>query len=167
MAEQHPVPQQPLRLRLLRGATDTPAGAATGGDTDLTPVAAPVSAEVVPVSAARRAGVALRYRAGTVASAAQELWLHPDRLGHALWHGRPESAAEHFAYMKSRAWVPPEMTGRKAAFITWAGFAYHVLIAWPLKSAAKLIDAAASRPLRLLALLLPCLAVFLIVSGNL
>jgi hypothetical protein len=117
------------------------------------------------MSAARRAGSA-------VAKAAGELWLHPDRLVHSLLHGRPESVAEHFAYMKSRAWVPEELEGRKAAFIAWAGIAYHVIVAWPLMtactaliSAATALRAAAVRPLSLLCLIVPCLFVYLILSG--
>jgi hypothetical protein len=107
------------------------------------------------MSAARRAGSA-------VAKAAAELWLHPDRLVHSLLHGRPESVAEHFAYMKSRAWVPEELEGRKAAFIAWAGLAYHALIAWPLVSACKIVHATVIRPLRLLGLAALVIPVLLI-----
>jgi len=113
---------------------------------------------VAPMTAAERAGTTARYRAAKVAAAASELWFHPDRLAHSMWQGRPESMAEHFAYMRSRAWVPAELQGRKAAFIAWAGLAYHVLIGWPLKCAAKLLDTAAGRPLRL-----ACLVAFLAV----
>jgi len=166
MTEQHATAPVPLRgLRLLRGDTDTDTAPDTDTDTRGDTVSATLpGTEVVPMTAQERAGVALRHRAGVVISAARELWLHPDRLIHSLWHGRPESAAGHFAYMQSRAWVPPEMTGRKAAFVTWAGFAYHVLIAWPLKCAAKLVDASASRPLRLLCLAVPVITV-LFVTG--
>jgi hypothetical protein len=103
-----------------------------------------------------------RVTARRVAAAAYELWLHPDRLVHSLWHGRPESVAEHFAYMKSRAWVPEELEGRKASFIAWAGLAYHVLIAWPLVSACKIVHAAAVRPLRFLCLAALVIPVLLI-----
>ena len=111
------------------------------------------------MSAAGRAGTAVRYHARRAAAVAHELWFHPDRLAHSMWQGRPESMAEHFAYIQSRAWVPAELEGRKAAFIAWAGLVYHVLIGWPLKSAAKLLDTAAGRPLRF-ACLVAFLAVF-------
>lgn len=111
---------------------------------------------VIPVRRAERAGNALCRHAA-------ELWLHPDRLLHSLYHGRPGSMAEHMAYLKSAAWVPEEMTGRPRAFLVIAGIAYHVLIAWPLKLAAKAIDSAADRPLRLggLAVLVIALIVIL------
>ena len=116
------------------------------------------------MTATERAGTAVRYRARKTASAARELWLHPERLGHSLWHGRPESFAGHFSYVASRAWVPPEMTGRKAAFVTWAGFAYHVLIAWPLMGVSQAIRAAAPRPLRLLCLAVPVITVLFVLG---
>ena len=55
----------------------------------------------------------------------------------------------------SRCW-------RKATFIAWLGFAYHILIAWPLMLTAKTLGAAAPRPLRLLCLIVPVLIVLLI-----
>lgn len=108
------------------------------------PGTAPASAALVPLSAASRASAALRHHAG-------ELWLHPDRLLHSLYHGKPGSMAEHMAYLKSAAWVPEEMTGKPRTFLAAAGIAYHVIVAWPLKLAAKAIDSAADRPLRLTA----------------
>jgi hypothetical protein len=157
MAERHAPPALPPALRLLPGDTAAPGSAAPG--TDTVPPAVPVPpAVLVPMSGASRARVALKHRARGAGTAARELWFHPDRLAHSMWQGRPESMAEHFAYMRSRAWVPPELTGWKAALIAWAGFAYHVLIGWPLKCAAKLLDTAAGRPLRL-----ACLIAFLAV----
>ena len=70
-----------------------------------------------------------------------------------LWQGKPGSMAEHRAYVKSRAWVPPELTGKPATVIARAGILYHLLIARPLKVVARTIDAAADRPLRLLMLI--------------
>jgi hypothetical protein len=160
MAEQHATPAPARGLRLLPGDTAAPGSAAPGTDTAGGTVPGPVPpAALVPMSAAGRARVTLKHRARGLGAVARELWFHPDRLAHSVWQGRPESMAEHFAYMRSRAWVPAELDGRKAAFIAWAGLAYHVLIGWPLKCAAKLLDAAAGRPLRL-ACLIAFLAVF-------
>jgi hypothetical protein len=112
---------------------------------------------VVPVTVPERVTAAAK-RAGTAAlEAVRELWLHPGRLLHVMWHGKPESMAEHSAYIQSAAWVPEEMTGRPAKFLIAAGIAYHLIIARPLKAVAKTVDAAADRPLRLL-----CLAVLVI-----
>jgi len=111
-------------------------------------------AELVRMSAAERAGNA-------VANAVRELWLHPDRLIHSMWNGRPESMAAHYAYMTSFAWVPKEMTGKKATAWKWAGIAYH-FIAWPLKAFAKALDAAAGRPLLMLCLVVPVLVLVLL-----
>jgi hypothetical protein len=107
---------------------------------------------------AERAGAVTRRAGSAIAETIRELWLHPDRLLYVMWHGKPESMAEHRAYMKSRAWVPPEMTGGAEKAVIGAGLFYHLLIARPLKAAAKTVDAAADRPLRLL-----CLAVFVTV----
>lgn len=103
-------------------------------------------AELVPVPLAERA-------AHVVVKAAQELWLHPDRLIHAAWHGNPKTLAQHRAHIKARGWVPPEMTGKAAAFVTVAGIAYHVLIARYVKAACKAVDGSADYPLRFLGLL--------------
>jgi hypothetical protein len=78
-----------------------------------------------------------------------------------MWHGKPESMAEHRAYMKSRAWVPPGMDGGAEKAVTGAGLFYHLIIARPLLAAANTVAAAAVRPLRLLCLTV--LAVVLIV----
>ena len=60
--------------------------------------------------------------------------------------------AEHRAYVQSRAWVPRELSGKTAAFIAMAGITYHLMVARPVKGAARIVDAAAERPLRLLLL---------------
>jgi hypothetical protein len=105
------------------------------------------------MSVPERTRLAVAGWAGTAAEGAGQLWLHPDRVIHSLWHGKPASMAEHRAYMKSRAWVPPELTGKPAAVIAWAGILYHLLIARPLKAVARTVDVAADRPLRLLMLI--------------
>lgn len=125
------------------------------GAAPVPPGTAPDSAALVPLSAASRASAALcRHARG--------LWLDPGRLLHSLYHGKPGSMAEHMAYLKSAAWVPEEMTGRPREFLAAAGIAYHVLIAWPLKLAAKAIDSAADRPLRLAGLAVLVLALIVL-----
>ena len=110
----------------------------------------------VPLTLAERARLAVAGWAATAASAVRQLWLHPDRVLHSLWHPEPETMAEHRAYIRSRAWVPPGLDGRPAAVIAWAGIVYHILIGHPLKAsmkaavkAAQNIDRAAERPLRI------------------
>ena len=134
----------------------TPQG---GNDPATATATAPVTTgAVMPMRRAERAGAVTRRAGSAITAAVHELWLHPDRLLYVLWHGKPESMAEHRAYMQSRAWVPPEMTGGPEKAVIGAGLFYHLLIARPLKAAAKTVDAAADRPLRLL-----CLAVFVTV----
>lgn len=139
---------EPGKPVTMPGDTSTAPGADAQGDTESprAPVSvSPATSALAPLSVGRRTGTALRHHAAG-------LWLDPGRLLHSLYHGRPGSMAEHMAYLKSAAWVPEEMTGRPRAFLVIAGIAYHVLIAWPLKLAAKAIDSAADRPLRLAAL---------------
>jgi len=120
--------------------------------------AAPVAAgAVVPMTLPERGRHAVAHWAGIAAEGAGRLWLHPGRVLYVLWHGKPESMAEHRAYVKSRAWVPPELAGKPAAVITAAGIIYHLLVARPVKCAARIVDGAADRPLRLF-----MLAVFVI-----
>ena len=145
-------------------------GEGTGASTarePLRPAAVPVPARVRPVTVPERAAGAVR-RGGTAAmEAVRELWLHPDRLLYVLWHGKPGSMAEHRAYMKSRAWVPPGLGGGAEKAVIGAGLLYHLIVARPLKAAAKTVDAAADRPLRLLCLAVLLLAAYLIASGHL
>jgi hypothetical protein len=139
MAGRHPAPPVP-------GGTVPPSSAAPEPGTSAALVP---GASAAPLTVADRAGGAARR----VAGAAAELWLHPDRLVHSVWHGRPGSMADHRAYVKSRAWVPPEMTGNPEKAVVIAGIAYHLVIARPLKLAAKTLDASADRPLRLFGLI--------------
>lgn len=126
--------------------------------------AAPVPGGTVPpgtalvrMSAAERAGKSLAHHA-------RELWLNPGRLLYVLWNGKPESMGEHFAYMKSGAWVPEEIDGPLAKVLITAGLAFHLIVAWPLKAAAKSLDAAASRPLRFAFLAVLVIATLLILG---
>jgi hypothetical protein len=143
------------RLQLQRGdAGVTPDAEGDSASAPASPASvAPAGASVAPLSVADRGAVVLR----AVAEAARELWLHPDRLLYVMWHGKPESMAEHRAYMKSRAWVPQGMDGGAEKAVTGAGLFYHLVIARPLLAAANTVGAAAVRPLRLL-----CLAAFVI-----
>jgi hypothetical protein len=130
-----------------------------GDDVAASSATAPVAAgAVIPMRRAERAGAVARRGGSAITEAVRELWLHPDRLLYVMWHGKPESMAEHRAYMKSRAWVPPGMDGKPEKAVIGAGLFYHLIIARPLKAAAKTVDAAADRPLRLL-----CLAVLAVV----
>ena len=156
MAEQHADPVTRPGLRIVTGSITAPAGSGEH------PVAA---GAVVPMQASERAGNAVRRGAGTAARIAGRLWLNPGRVGHALWNGKPETMAEHFAHVKSRAWVPPEMTGKPATFIALAGIAYHLLIGCPVKAVARTVDAAAERPLRLL-MLAAFVSVFVLILLN-
>lgn len=122
------------------------------------PGTVPPSAALVPVTMPERTALAVRRAGNAVVRTIRELWLHPDRLLYVMWHGKPESMAEHRAYMKSRAWVPPEMTGGAEKAVIGAGIFYHLLIGRPLLAVANMLGAAAPRPLRLL-----CLAVFVTV----
>ena len=86
-----------------------------GNDAAPSAATAPVTAgAVMPMRRAERAGAVTRRAGSAIAEAVRELWLHPDRLLYVMWHGKPESMAEHRAYMKSRAWVPPGMDGGAA-----------------------------------------------------
>ena len=157
MAEQHDTPAlPPLRQAVPPGTSAAPG---TGTCAGSVPPAA-----LVPMSRAARAGAAARHGAAASLEAARELWLLPGRLLHVLWHGKPESMAEHRAYMQSRAWVPPGMTGRWEKAVTGAGLAYHLLIARPLKAAAKTVDGAADRPLRLAGLAVFVIALLVLLA---
>lgn len=164
MAEQHAVPAPLCGLRLLPGDTDTDTAPGTRGGTR--PIAVP-DAEVVSLSAAERSRLTVAHWAGTAANGAGQLWLHPGRMVHALWHGSPESMAEQYAYVRSREWVPPELGGKWAAAITIIGIAFHVLIGAPLGIVSRITGAAAKRPLRFLLLAAFLGAVFLILPNYL
>ena len=138
----------------------TPQG---GNDPATATATAPVTTgAVMPMRRAERAGAVTRRAGSAITAAVHELWLHPDRLLYVLWHGKPESMAEHRAYMKSRAWVPPEMTGGAEKAVIRAGLFYHLLIGRPLLAVANVLGAAAVRPLRLLALAAFALALLVI-----
>lgn len=102
---------------------------ATGNGSEPEPVA------VVPMRRVERAGNALRRHAA-------ELWLHPDRLLHSLYHGRPGSMAGHIAGTRSLRWVPPDMTGKPRTFLVVAGIAYRMTAGLLLKNLGNGISAA-------------------------
>lgn len=149
-------PRAPRALFVLRGGEGTVPGpeAATvplAQDAPASPgTPVPVPPAVVPMTVPERAILAGKHWAGIATSGAGQLWLHPGRVLYVLWHGKPESMAEHRAYVKSRAWVPKELRGHQSGrVITFLGIGYHLLIARPIKAAARTVDAAAERPLRL------------------
>lgn len=164
MAEHSTTPAPVRGLRLLKGDTqgDTAGGDTaadtqgdTAGDTAPIPVSVP-GAGIVPLSYAERARLVVTGRAGAAAGIAGRIWAPFGRALRSVLHPEAETLAEHRAYTRSRDWVPPELTGKQAAVIAWAGIAYHVLIGHPLKfamksvvKAAQNVDQAADRPIRL------------------
>ena len=150
MAEQHADPVTRPGLRIVTGSITAPAGSGEH------PVAA---GAVVPMQASERAGNAVRRGAGTAARIAGEAWAPCGRTLDSIWHPEPETMAEHRTYVRSMAWVPPELAGKAATVIKWAGIFYHILIGHPLIAAmeaviksAKNIQVTAARPLRMLML---------------
>ena len=150
MAEQHADPVTRPGLRIVTGSVTGPVGSGKP----------PVTAgAVVPMHVFERAGNAISRRAGAAARIAREAWAPCGRTLHSLWCPEPETMAEHRTYVRSAAWVPPELAGKAATAVKWAGILYHILIGHPLIAAmeaaiktAKNIQVAASRPLRLLML---------------
>jgi hypothetical protein len=125
-----------------KGDTDTGGGTDTGGDTRATQGLVPVpvsggdtgplpaaasNTTIVPMTPAERAQLAARHWVTLAANGAGQLWLHPDRLGHSLYNGKPGSMAEHRAYIKSRGWVPPDLDGKAAKFIGGAGVVFYAI----------------------------------------
>ena len=117
----------------------------------------------VPLTPAEHGRLAVAHWAEIAANGAGQLWLHPGRLGHTLWTGRPGSLAEHWGYIKAHPWVPPELDGKAAKVLTVAGVVLYSIAAiaqMPL----LILYAALDRMLRLtgLAVLLIALAVFVV-----
>ncbi len=145
---------------------DDPVAPQGGNDPAGATATAPVATgAVIPMRRAERAGAVTRRAGNAVVRTVRELWLHPDRFLHVIIHGKAETMAEHRAHIKSRDWVPPEMTGGAEKAVIGAGLFHHLVIARPLKAsmkavkfAAEKVDQAADRPLRLY------LAVILIVA---
>jgi hypothetical protein len=176
MSEQRTTPAPLHGLRLLRGDTK---GGTAGGDTaadtqgDTAPMPLPVpGAEIVPLSLAERIRLAVSRWAGTAARIAGRIWAPFGRALHSLLHPEPETMTEHRAYIRSMAWVPEELRGRKSArVIAVLGVIYHVAIGHPLKAsmkavvkAAQNIDQAAERPQRIFmfAVFVPALILILL-----
>ena len=169
MTQDHATPVPRRAFTIVRASTEAgpapvppvpvlvPASGTDGADG---PAAVPVPVvATVPMSVPERARLAVARQAGTAAGIAGRLWLAPGRLIHVLRNPQPETMAEYRAYIRSRAWVPRELSGKSATAIAWAGIAYHVLIGHPLVAAMKAvrktaenIEVAAVRPLRLLML---------------
>lgn len=156
MAQTNGIPAARRALFALPAVTG--AGPGNAGPEPVTGPVTPFSASasitgntgvVVPMTLPERSRHAVAHWAGTAANGAGQLWLHPGRLVHGFYNGKPGSLAEHRAYVKSREWVPPELGGKAATVIAFAGIIYHLLIARPLKAAALTVSASADRPLRL------------------
>jgi hypothetical protein len=138
----------PITPAVLHVAADSAAGDSVRPE--------PIADDALPVSMTRheRARLAVAGWASTVAGIAGNIWAPFGRALHSLAHPEPETMAQHRVYIRSRKWVPPELTGNPATVIVWAGFAYHALIGHPLKAAMKSavkvamnVDQAAERPL--------------------
>ena len=166
MVQSTPVP--PRALFVLRGGAGT-GDAVPEASTAAVPAPVEASTEVQPVPASvpmtvpERARLAGRHWAGIAANGAGQLWLHPGRLGHTLYNGKPGSMAEHRTYIKSRAWVPPELDGKAAKVFGVAGVVFYS-IAGLAQIPLLILYAALDRMLRSagLAVLLIALAVFVL-----
>jgi hypothetical protein len=130
----------------------TVTGNAVEGVTDLA-ASNTSGAEVVPLTPAERTRLTVTHWASTAANGAGRLWLDPGRLGHSLYHGKPGSLAEHRAYIKSRAWVPPELDGKAAKVTAGAGVVFYT-IAGIFQIPLLILYAALDRALRLVGLVM-------------
>jgi hypothetical protein len=135
---------QPSRIT---GSAEDATGFVTGSEPG-----AVVTPLPVPLTPAERAHLAVRHWAELAANGAGRLWLHPDRLGHSLYHGKPGSLAEHRAYIKSREWVPPDLDGKAAKFIAGTGIVFYT-ITGILQIPLLILYAALDRALRLVGLI--------------
>ena len=101
-----------------------------------------------------RARLAVRRWAGTAAEGAgAAVAAIPAGSFTPCGTGSPRAMAEHRAYMKSRAWVPPELTGKSASGNRDGRNCLSPADRVPrLKAAARIVDGAAERPLRMLML---------------
>ena len=120
------------------------------------------NAAVVSLTAPERTRLAVTHWASTAANGAGQLWLDPGRLGHTLYNGKPGSLAEHRAYIKSRAWVPPELDGKAAKVIGGAGVVFYS-IAGLLQIPLLILYAALDRALRLTGLVALLIFISLII----
>lgn len=124
----------------------------TGNTGETVTGAAASNAAVVPLSPAEHAQLAARHWAALAANGAGQLWLHPDRLGHSLYHGKPGSLADHRAYIKSRGWVPPDLDGKAAKFIAGTGVVFYAITGL-LQIPLLILYAALDRALRVAGLI--------------
>lgn len=149
-----PIPWR--NLRLVKGGTDAPGTdlvppGTEGGTEGTVPLPVPPAGPgtVSALSPAERAQLTARHWGSLAANGAGQMWLHPDRLLHDMWHKGPAPMNGHVAYVKSSAWVPEELRGHKSGgFLKWLGRIHYALVAWPLKLLALGLSAAADRALR-------------------
>lgn len=145
----------PLRRGDTKRDTAAPAEATLPGDTkrDTTPLpVSPAAGTVSPLSPGDQGRLTVAHWAELAANGAGQLWLHPDRLGHSLYHGKPGSLADHRAYIKSRGWVPPDLDGKAAKFIAGTGIVFYA-ITGILQIPLLILYAALDRALRVAGLI--------------
>jgi len=125
-----PAPAAPAPADAHTDAAGDAQGDAAGDartDAGVTPGAGLVPAGELPAAMLAGAELAPWQRAWlTVAHWAGQCWRHICALTtnpRGPWHAQPESLADHDAYRKSRAWIPPGQAGK---VIGPAGNAYHL-----------------------------------------
>lgn len=109
-----------------------------------------------------QAGAAAGHAFRAARARAREMAKRPGGPVNALLEAKPESVAEHRAYARSRAWVPPAHSGRfpddrdrdREAVVGRLGAAYHLLIGTPGVALGNSISGIAARPLRFLLVVL-------------
>ena len=151
-----------------------PGGAGTG---DAVPAAEPAPVPVppaasttpstdraVPVLATSGVPMTVPERARLAVRSTAVVWEPYVGFARMLLTAKPGSMAEHREHIKSRAWVPPELTGKAATIIAWAGIIHHLLIARPLKAAALTVAASADKALRLYGLAAVVIVFFFLLS---
>ena len=153
--EPAPVPPVPPVL-------DPSTGPSTGvgADPSTDPAVPVLAATGVPMAVPERARLAIR----SAAEGTAVVWKPYASFAVMLCTAKPGSMAEHRQHIKSRAWVPADLTGKAATIITWAGILHHLLIARPVKAAAKTVDAAADKALRFYSLIAVLIVLFFLLS---
>ena len=155
MTQDHATPVPRRALMMVRASTE-----AGPGPVPPVPDAGTEPAAPVPMPVLERTRLAVSRWLSTAARIAGEIWPPFGRALNHLWNPEPETMAEHRTYIRSAAWVPAELSGRKSGTaIAAAGIAYHALIGHPVKLAMKAVQKAAAnidrdaeRPLRMLML---------------
>lgn len=159
-----------LSLRLTGHGSDPdpePPEAREAREAPPAPAPAPAPAAAVTLHGGRmpirsQAGAAAGHAFRSARARAREMAKRPGGPVNALLEAKPESVAEHRAYARSRAWVPPAHSGRfpdsrdrdREAVVGRLGAAYHLLIGTPGVALGNSISGIAARPLRFLLVVL-------------